>query len=90
MEWQGIFYFIIGGNTSEKYVYWDSATQSTAYGTSDSTDLIPKSAFIIAINNDGLHEIYWSKSWASKMIDTSQLADEAIIAEKNCRSSDNH
>lgn len=80
--WNGKEYLILGGNTSKKYVYWDSETQGTNYGTADSTDLIPKSAFIIAINNDGLHEIYWHKTWASKMIDTSQLADEAVIDEK--------
>lgn len=80
--WNGKEYAVNGGNTSKKYIYWDSDEISTSYGTSNSTDNIPKSAFIIAINNGGLHETYWNKTWASKMIDSSQLADEAVIAEK--------
>lgn len=80
--WNGNEYLILGGNTSKKYIYWDSATQGTTYGTADSTDLIPKTAFIIAINDNGSHEIYWYKSWASKMIDTSLLADDAVVAQK--------
>lgn len=82
LAWDGTEYTIQAGNTNSKYIYWDTAAPGTAYQFAALTSSIPKTAFIIGINNGGTYEMYWNKGWAEKMIDSALLGDGAVVSTK--------
>lgn len=81
VAWNGTQYTIPLGNSNSKYIYWDTASPTVYRGASD-TSGIPKTAFIIGLNNGGIYEMYWNKGWAEKMIDSSQMGDFAVTSQK--------
>jgi hypothetical protein len=78
--WNGRRYTIAAGHTANKYIYWDS--MATIYGSSNTMPDLSDTGFLIAINNDGEHQIVWKQAIAKKLIGEEMLAEGAVTATK--------
>jgi hypothetical protein len=78
--WNGRQYTIAAGHTANKYIYWDS--MATIYGSSNTMPDLSDTGFLIAINNDGEHQIVWKQAIAKKLIGEEMLAEGAVTATK--------
>jgi hypothetical protein len=69
---------IAGGNTANKWIYWDGANP----GTYSSNALFPSltdTQFLVAVNNGGAHDLVWNaEGIATKVIDTALIGDAAV------------
>jgi len=72
----GTEYSITAGNTSDKYIVW--VVGYDHYDTYATMPTLSDYAFVIAVNNAGIHDIAWYSRVARKFIESAFIADLAV------------
>lgn len=80
LYFQGAAYTITAGNTTNGYVYWDSASP-TVYQTSATNPTLTDTQFMIATNVGGAHDLAWN-AMANALIGTAYIQNLAVTNAK--------
>ncbi len=82
IAFSGVMYDILGGNTNKKYIVWRksiSINQYQAYTEEEFANInLADDEFVIAVNNEGIHDIAWYSRLAREFIGSAFIADLAV------------
>ena len=76
--YNGIAYVIETGNTDLRYIFWVNG--STAYSSSNTNPTLTDGDFIIAVNNNGAHDLAWN-AIANQVIGSAYIQNLAVLNE---------
>lgn len=78
----GIEYIISGGSTNKKYITWRKSVNQGAYVAYTESEFfnvkLADDEFVIAVNNNGIHDVAWYNRLARQFIGSAFIADAAI------------